>query len=82
MDTAAGAFEGALEIRLFANVAQACDLDVQPGGTEQFEESADAHRSAHGHDADAFGVELAPDPHRQAFDGNPIADPFDKHNAA
>jgi hypothetical protein len=83
IDAATGLFQSALEIPLFANVAQANDLEAGRTGTRSIEHaqiSADAHRAADRDDAHAIGVECAAASGRQRLDRNPVAHSFDQYD--
>ena len=49
-------------------------------GAEPFQEASDGRRPTHGHDGDAFGVEIPTAAVSQRFQRELITDPLDQHD--
>lgn len=75
-----GPFETALEVALLCRVTEARQSDVGPPTAEPIQEAPDVLRPSHGHDADAFGIQVAAAPLRQRLECELVADPFDEHD--
>ena len=70
------AYKGALLV----GVAQASQSDVGTVRAEPFEEASDRRRPAHGHDADALGLQIPTTAASERFERELVTDPLDQHD--
>jgi hypothetical protein len=75
----AGPLEATLEVALLARVAESSKSHVEAPGTKTIQEASDVPGSPDGHDGNALGFEVPASAPGQGFEGELVADPFDKH---
>jgi hypothetical protein len=76
----AGPLKTAPEVALLWGVTEARQPDVKPARAEPIQKASDVPRTAHWHDGDALGVKIPTTALSERFEGELVADPFNKYD--